>query len=65
MSRIGRKGSLKYGVLPRAKKMENFLDIITINKEEKIIPLHMGNKVLFILVLKEILGERFTIVEDK
>ena len=45
--------------------MENFLDIITINKEEKIIPLHMGNKVLFILVLKEILGERFTIVEDK
>lgn len=57
--------SLKYGVLPRAKKMENFLDIITVNKEEKIIPLHMGNKVLFILVLKEILGERFAIIEDK
>lgn len=57
--------SLKYGVLPRAKKMETFLDIITVNKEEKIIPLHMGNKILFILVLKELLGNRFTIVEDK
>lgn len=56
---------LKYGVLPRGKKMETFIDIVTVNKEEKIIPLHMGNKLLFVLVLKEILGNRFSILEDK
>jgi len=56
---------LKYGVLPRAKKMEVFIDIVTINKEEKIIPLHMGNKILFVRVLRELLGNRFSIVEDK
>lgn len=56
---------LKYGVLPRGKKMETFIDIVTVNKEEKIIPLHMGNKVLFVLVLKEILGNRFSVLEEK
>ena len=57
--------NLKYGVLPKAKKMEVFLDIITIKKEEKIIPLHMHNKKLFVMVLREILKERFLIIEYK
>ena len=45
--------------------MEVFLDIITVNKEEKIIPLHMHNKKLFVMVLREILKERFLIIEYK
>jgi len=57
--------ALNYGVLPKGKKLEPFLDIVTINKEEKIIPLNMGNKLMFILVLKELVGNRFSIVEEK
>lgn len=56
--------NLKFGFLPKGKKMLIFLDIITVNKEEKIIPLNMGNKVLFVVVIKELLGNRFEIVEE-
>lgn len=55
---------LRKMVAPKSKKMEACLDIITHDKKQIILPLIMNNKLEFTSVIREIVGDKFVIIED-
>ncbi len=55
--------TLKEEVLGSGKKVQRILRVITINKNEIIIPLMMSNKLKFVSLLKSRLQEKFIIVK--
>lgn len=56
---------LRKMVAPRGKKLEVCLAFYTEDKKEIILPLIMGRKLDFVVILKKLLGERFEIIEEK
>lgn len=55
---------LRKMVAPKSKKMEACLDIITHDKKQIILPLIMNNKLEFTSVIREIVADKFVIIED-
>lgn len=55
---------LRKMVAPKSKKLEACLDIITHDKKQIILPLLMGNKLEFTLVVKELTKDKFSIIKD-
>ncbi|TDT69130.1 hypothetical protein EV215_1472 [Hypnocyclicus thermotrophus] len=55
---------LKKMVIPRTKKIEACLDIITVEKKQYIIPLVMNKKIEFCAILRELKREKFKIIKD-
>ena len=57
--------TLENRVVPKGKAVEPSLKFVTKNNEEIYFHLFMGKRLEFLLLIKEILGSRFKIVEDK
>lgn len=58
------KCSLENLMLPRGKTVEPSLRILTDKNEEFIFHLHMAHRLQYLLVMKELLGEKFEIIEE-
>ncbi len=50
---------------PGGKRLEACLSFYTNDKKEIILPLNMKNKLKFVLVIKEVLKDKFEIIEEK
>lgn len=57
--------TLENRVVPKGKIIEPSLRILTKNNQEIYFHLFMGKRIEFLLLIKEILGSRFKIVEEK
>lgn len=56
--------TLSRRVTPGIKGLIETITIITKNREEIIVPLIMSNKFMFVMVLKEMIGNNFKIIEE-
>lgn len=56
---------LENKLLPKGKKIEPALTIITEDNKEYTFYLHMAHKLRYLLIMKKLLGEKFSIVEEK
>lgn len=56
---------LKKMVAPKGKKIELCLAFYTEDKREIILPLIMRKKLEFVVILKNLLGDKFEIIEEK